>query len=176
MNTAVIIVIGLLLGYPIYAFADTIPSRTDGDVFPLPDAAQNIVPTVGLLQASMRQAFVNLKQLQPGQGGFQPLTTRLLHVCQHVNAQHVSTAHLTVPLFVVGDDAYSLSWLTHYAPILKKVQAVGLIVSASSQSALKRISDAAKGVRLYPVNGDALSTRFGLTCYPVLISHNIIEQ
>ena len=79
------------------------------------------------------------------------------------------------PLFLIGDDDLSRSWLQARLADLRDQQAVGLVVQVDSAEALARLRALAPGLTLSPVSGDELAARLGLRHYPVLITATGIE-
>ncbi len=159
------------------AYAST--NRIDGPTYSLPHVMHmNDAPTpftstrINALAKEAEQA----SQAAVPKAGFKPLITKPLTLCHDFHARHVNIKHLSKPLFVIGDDAESFTWLAKYKSILDEIQAVGLIVHANSTDALKRIRSAAGNLMLYPANGRGLNKRFGITCYPVLITAHLIEH
>lgn len=84
--------------------------------------------------------------------------------------------NLSIPLFIVGADPASLSWLRHWHDALAKSGAVGWVVQAETAEELKAIADAGAGLRLLVMSGESLPGIFGVNTYPVLISERAIEQ
>ena len=82
---------------------------------------------------------------------------------------------LTRPLFIVGDDARSIAWLRQHVDALQQLGAQGLIVNVTDAAALARLSLAAPGVPMAPVQGSSLARTHGLTHYPVLLSAEGLE-
>ncbi|MBX8508957.1 integrating conjugative element protein [Pseudomonas cichorii] len=80
------------------------------------------------------------------------------------------------PLFLVGDDALSRSWLTQRGDVLRQLNAVGLVVNVEQHSALQELRQLADGLHLAPVSGDQLAEMIGLEHYPVLITATGLEQ
>ncbi|MDT3750414.1 MULTISPECIES: integrating conjugative element protein [Pseudomonas] len=81
-----------------------------------------------------------------------------------------------VPLFLIGEDAASLAWLTQHAPALKRLGANGLAVEVADAAALQRIQAIAPGLAIWPVSGDDIAERLELEHYPVLITPTGLEQ
>lgn len=81
-----------------------------------------------------------------------------------------------VPLFLIGEDAASLAWLTQRAPALKRLGANGLAVEVADAAALQRIQAIAPGLAIWPVSGDDIAERLELEHYPVLITPTGLEQ
>ncbi len=80
------------------------------------------------------------------------------------------------PLFVVGDDPLSQSWLAARGQALMDMGASGLAVNVRSAESLQQLLDLVPGVRIDPVPGDDLAKRLELTHYPVLITSAGVEQ
>ncbi len=80
------------------------------------------------------------------------------------------------PLFIVGDDPLSLSWLAARSQHLLEIGATGLAVNAQSAPTLQLLLDAVSGLRIDPVAGDDLAVKLGLSHYPALITHAGVEQ
>ncbi|WP_409265145.1 integrating conjugative element protein [Pseudomonas sp. KCJK8521] len=80
------------------------------------------------------------------------------------------------PLFLVGQDAASLQWLSRHAKALEGLGANGLAVEVDDAQALHRIQTAAPGLNIWPVSGDDIAERLELEHYPVLITPTGLEQ
>ncbi|MFK0270507.1 integrating conjugative element protein [Pseudomonas asiatica] len=80
------------------------------------------------------------------------------------------------PLFLVGQDAASLQWLSRHAKALQDLGANGLAVEVDDAQALRRIQTAAPGLNIWPVSGDDIAERLELEHYPVLITPTGLEQ
>ena len=80
------------------------------------------------------------------------------------------------PLFLVGQDAASLQWLSRHAQALQELGANGLAVEVGDARALRRIQTAAPGLNIWPVSGDDIAERLELEHYPVLITPTGLEQ
>ncbi|WP_409287282.1 integrating conjugative element protein [Pseudomonas guariconensis] len=80
------------------------------------------------------------------------------------------------PLFLVGQDAASLEWLSRHAQALRELGANGLAVEVDDARALRRIQTAAPGLNIWPVSGDDIAERLKLKHYPVLITPTALEQ
>ncbi|WP_416465170.1 integrating conjugative element protein [Pseudomonas sp. LFS044] len=81
-----------------------------------------------------------------------------------------------VPLFLVGADAASLTWLAEQAPALKRLGANGLAVEVADTAALQHIQAVAPELTIWPVSGDDIAERLELEHYPVLITPTGLEQ
>ena len=91
-------------------------------------------------------------------------------------ARRVIQAPGLTPLFLVGDDDRSRTWLRQRAQALRDLGAVGLVVQVESPRALAALRTLAPGLTLAPVSGDELAQRLGLRHYPVLVTATGIEQ
>lgn len=79
------------------------------------------------------------------------------------------------PLFLVGDDDRSRTWLKQRRTALQELRAVGLVVTVASPEALASLRRLAPGLTLAPASGDDLAQRLGIRHYPVLITATGIE-
>lgn len=80
------------------------------------------------------------------------------------------------PIFLVGDDELSRTWLRQRAASLLALNAIGLVVNVDTAQGLARLRDLAPGLTLSPVSGDDLAQRLGVRHYPTLITPTGIEQ
>jgi integrating conjugative element protein (TIGR03765 family) len=80
------------------------------------------------------------------------------------------------PLFLIGDDERSRTWLRQRQAALRELHAVGLVVNVESMPALAALRRLAPGLPLAPASGDDFAQRLGLRHYPVLITATGIEQ
>ncbi|CNK40756.1 integrating conjugative element protein%2C PFL_4695 family [Yersinia enterocolitica] len=79
-------------------------------------------------------------------------------------------------IFLIGDDELSRRWLRLRQDTLVQLNAVGLVVNVSSETAFNDLSEHAEGVTLLPVSGSDLAKRLGLSHYPVLLTEKGVEQ
>ncbi|MFB8831378.1 integrating conjugative element protein [Azotobacter sp. CWF10] len=80
------------------------------------------------------------------------------------------------PVFLVGDDSLSRSWLRLQRDKLRRLNALGLVVNVASPAGLAELRQLAEGLRLIPVTGDDLAALLGFSHYPVLVTSSYIEQ
>lgn len=80
------------------------------------------------------------------------------------------------PLFLVGDDAASYTWLREHRQALVALHAIGLVVEVRTAEGLRALRLAATGLQLVPSPADDLAQRLNLRHYPVLIMATGIEQ
>ncbi|WP_394230506.1 integrating conjugative element protein [Shewanella colwelliana] len=86
----------------------------------------------------------------------------------------VTTAQLPRPLFIVGDDALSHKWLTHYEQKLKSLNAIGIIVNVKTVQGLNRFKQ--YSLQMYPVQAHDFANTFSIKHYPVLINDGKLSQ
>jgi integrating conjugative element protein (TIGR03765 family) len=79
------------------------------------------------------------------------------------------------PIFLIGDDERSRTWLQQQQGMLRDLRAAGLVVNVASIAALDQLRRLAPGITLSPVSGDDLARRLGIRHYPVLITATGIE-
>jgi integrating conjugative element protein (TIGR03765 family) len=80
-----------------------------------------------------------------------------------------------LPLFLVGDDDRSRTWLRQRRAALQELRAVGLVVNVATPEALAALRRLAPGLMLSPISGDDLAQRLAIRHYPVLITATGIE-
>lgn len=80
------------------------------------------------------------------------------------------------PVFLVGDDSLSRSWLRLQRDKLRRLNALGLVVNVASPAGLAELRQLAEGLQLIPVTGDDLATLLGFSHYPVLVTSSFLEQ
>ncbi|EOZ3193171.1 TPA: integrating conjugative element protein [Yersinia enterocolitica] len=80
------------------------------------------------------------------------------------------------PIFLVGDDDLSRSWLLQRRDVLGALKAVGLVVNVVNEEALSNLKKHAPELELLPVSGSDLARRLGLAHYPVLLTDKGLEQ
>ncbi|MFJ5299208.1 integrating conjugative element protein [Pseudomonas sp. NPDC088368] len=80
------------------------------------------------------------------------------------------------PLFIIGDDELSRSWLLAHEQALRNMQAVGLVVNVATAERFGAIQRWINGVHISPASGDDLAQRLNLSHYPALITATAIEQ
>ena len=80
------------------------------------------------------------------------------------------------PLFVVGDDERSKSWLIQRREQLQQMQAVGVVVNVASAERFEEVRRWAEDLEVVPAPGDDLANRLGISHYPLLITATTIQQ
>lgn len=101
---------------------------------------------------------VRSTELTPG-----PVSPRALH------------APGLTPIFLIGTDSTSESWLLEHRERLRALKAIGFVVNVDSQEKLEELRRQAPGLTLSPASGDDLARRLHLDHYPVLITATGIE-
>lgn len=92
-----------------------------------------------------------------------------------VKSTRITTPNLMRPIFVMGDDAFSIKWAKTNASDLKKMGAVGFITNVESQDRVNKIEDET-GLTLFPAQLSGLSEHLPITHYPFLWTKGGIEQ
>lgn len=80
------------------------------------------------------------------------------------------------PVFLVGNDSLSRNWLRSNKNLLHRLNALGLVVNATSAESVNELRDLSDGLVLLPVTGDDLAGLVDLEHYPVLITPTYLEQ
>lgn len=80
------------------------------------------------------------------------------------------------PLFLVGDDPTSISWLTANQEKLTELNAVGLVVNVKTLSQLNKLRTLVPELQLLPVPADDLAKRLKINHYPVLMTERGFSQ
>lgn len=73
------------------------------------------------------------------------------------------------PVFLIGSDHYSHTWLQANHQQFVKLNAIGLLIEAKNLTEIKRVIALAKGLRIIPASADDIAKQHGLTHYPVLL-------
>jgi len=111
------------------------------------------------------------------QAEFNPLPVITLSMSPgRVQARTINRPFLNQPIFIVGADALSLTWLKEHHQQLKKHKATGIAVNVTTQQELEQLVQASGGLAINPVAGDKISRQLSLKHYPALISATRIEQ
>lgn len=82
---------------------------------------------------------------------------------------------LSHPLFVVGDDALSRSWLKKHASQLQKLHAIGFVTNVATSTALHELIELA-GLPLAPVDIDELAILCDASHYPFVYDVGVVWQ
>lgn len=93
-----------------------------------------------------------------------------------VHSREVNLPSVLRPVFIIGADEKSISWLTVHKEELLAAQAIGLLVEVQTLDQLKRIGLLASGLQLAPSSGQYIADTLGVDTYPVLITNIGIEQ
>lgn len=92
-----------------------------------------------------------------------------------VETSAVNLPQLTQPLFVIGDDPFSIHWLEKNSVELKKRHAIGLMTNVDSEERYKAIEQET-GWTLLPVSLDDIETLAPVTHLPFLLTSQWLEQ
>ena len=93
-----------------------------------------------------------------------------------VSATAKPLKYLQQPLFLIGADKQSKTWLQARRDQLVKLNAVGLLVQVDTLEEIKAIQTLAKGLRIIPASAESFAKPLALKHYPVLISKDGWEQ
>ena len=93
-----------------------------------------------------------------------------------VSPRPLNKPELTQPLFLIGPDALSLAWLRRHRERLIQINAIGMLVEATTTNDLQAVANVSKGLRIMPASASDIARLLGLRHYPVLIARSGIEQ
>jgi integrating conjugative element protein (TIGR03765 family) len=153
----------LILLVPVLSVGAPVIIYDSGRTTPLPDQPDTVhvqTPVTADFSVHFEPLPVTSPTLSPGK----------------VEARSLDRRYLERPVFMVGADPLSLRWLAVHQASLKRHQALGLAVNVATAAQLQQLQQAAGGLAIYPVAGDALARQLDLTHYPVLITGSRIEQ
>lgn len=88
----------------------------------------------------------------------------------------VIQAPALTPMFLIGDDEQSRTWMQQHIATLRSLRAVGVVVQVDSYNALLALRKLAPGLTLVPMSGDDLAQRLKIAHYPALVTATGIEQ
>lgn len=74
------------------------------------------------------------------------------------------------PLFVIGNDSFSLNWLRTNKQELERFQAAGVLTKVANQQEFEAIQREAAPLLLMPMPADALAAEMGVPGYPIMIT------
>ncbi|WP_286983779.1 PFL_4695 family integrating conjugative element protein [Haliea sp.] len=166
--------LGLLMALPSLGVRAELLVLTDnGQTYPLapflgvlrPPDAHPVAPTVPNLGAADPTRLLPLRSPGLTSGPVLP---------RPVPALYRDT--LTRPVFLLGTDPLSQTWLRQHRSILLSLGAVGLLVQAETPEDLHTMASIAAGLPLLPASATELAETLELTHIPVLISRRGIEQ
>nr|AAT40801.1 hypothetical protein [Haemophilus influenzae] len=81
-----------------------------------------------------------------------------------------------LPIFLIGTDNLSKNWLHSNYDYLKKIGAMGLVVSVKTTNELSELRQLAPDLTLMPTPGDDLASRLNLAHYPALLTSEGLSQ
>lgn len=133
------------------------------------------LPPIGTALARSEQAEIPEAPIHPfSESDMLPARSALLSPGK-VERQPIDAPGIR-PLFLVGNDELSRSWLHQRAESLRAFDAVGLVVNVESAQELAHLRSLAPDLMLSPASGDDLAQRLGIHHYPVLITATGLEQ
>ncbi len=68
------------------------------------------------------------------------------------------------PVFIIGDDPFSLRWISEHLEILKSLNALGLVVNVESVERMEVLQQRADGLLLLPVICDNFCANSAIKC------------
>lgn len=74
------------------------------------------------------------------------------------------------PMFVIGNDNFSLKWLQTNKQELIRFQAAGMLTKVKDKEEYEAIKKLAAPLSLMPVSADALAAEMGAPGYPIMIT------
>lgn len=80
------------------------------------------------------------------------------------------------PVFLLGDDALSRTWLELRRTDLQQLHATGLVVNVTGDASLRDMQTLVPGLTLLPASASDIARRLHLTNYPVLITADGLSQ
>ena len=81
-----------------------------------------------------------------------------------------------LPIFLIGTDNFSKNWLYRNYDYLRKIEAMGLVVSVKTTNELSELRQLAPDLTLMPTPGDDLASRLNLAHYPALLTSEGLSQ
>jgi len=123
---------------------------------------------------SSRYQYAVTENYQPEFNGLPVITLSMSP--GRVQTRTINRPFLNQPIFIVGADALSLTWLKEHRQQLKKHNATGIAVNVKTQQALEQLLQASGGLTINPIVGDKISRQLSLKHYPALVSTTRIEQ
>lgn len=77
---------------------------------------------------------------------------------------------LPQPMFVIGNDEYSLKWFEANRDVLVQYGAVGLLTRVSDKAEWEQLQRLVAPLQLYPMNADMLAQELGVPGYPIMVT------
>ena len=90
--------------------------------------------------------------------------------------QKAHLQNLPQPIFLVGSDDLSRTWLRDNREKLLALHAVGYVVEVSNVRDFKEVKAIAEPLPILPASADDFAAPLGLDAYPVLITQHEISQ
>lgn len=151
-------------------------------ISPLMNAEPVIIHDSGLTQLMGTQPKTLRYQFAPpteseSQGELNPFPVSTPSMTPgRVHARRINRPYLNQPIFIVGADPLSITWLIENRAQLKQHHATGIAVNVSHQQALDQLVQASGGLSISPMPGLKISRQLSLQHYPALVSATRIEQ
>lgn len=138
---------------------------------------QEAITTVNNLP-TLSQTDLNIAIEEPTQVNISvfPITTKLMTPGMITPRTLVIATPIVQPIFLVGSDTLSQTWLKQNLEKLQQLHAIGFLVQAQNESDLDNMQRLANNLSLTPLSGDSLAQSRQLDHYPVLITTQGIIQ
>lgn len=81
-----------------------------------------------------------------------------------------SLPNLPQPMFIIGNDPYSIRWFEANKSVLVQYRAMGILTRATNQTEWEVLRRKVAPLQLVPMNADVLSDQLGAPGYPVMIT------
>lgn len=74
------------------------------------------------------------------------------------------------PLFIIGNDKFSMQWFNANRAELERFQAAGIITKVDNEKEFRELQKAVSPLPLMPMSADALADELGVPGYPIMIT------
>ena len=74
------------------------------------------------------------------------------------------------PLFIIGNDKFSMQWFNANRAELERFQAAGIMTKVDSRQEFEAMQQAVSPLPLMPMSADALAAEVGVPGYPIMIT------
>jgi len=169
---AFVILVGLNLAMPSLSMAENL-SATE---ITQPALQVPTLQTSGYNVATEKNSPTS--QVQAGLANYLPIATPQLTPGDVVTKaiDHAQTTSLPQPIFLIGSDECSKTWLEKNRDQLKQIHAIGLLIQANTPEDIQVIQTLGQGLTIIPAPANELIQRYSLTHYPVLITNEEVSQ
>ena len=172
----IITTIGMSLVPVVMATASVIVVKNTGSTLPAAPYLNPIqIPDEKTIQTAIQRQANTLKA-HPIKTNPLLYPSRSQFTVGKVEKHKLVIAHFSsVPIFVVGNDAYSVKWAKENATYLKHIHAFGIITNVDNDAQTASV-EKQTGLTLIPENVDGLEKIVNTTHYPFLIyQHKVLQ-